>query len=163
LGLIGTVAGGFMKFKTMKEMNVHQQRMVELESAALVQEAEMNQRMTEIQVEGALSIAEAEAAQQALSGSYKEATSRWSSASTGFANIALVFVDVVRGLTRPVLTFYLIWNANRTLERMTTVTDGITDPLLMYIAQANVLMASTSVTWWFGDRAVNKFLTRKFA
>ena len=55
-----------------------------------------------------------------------------------FISLLLALVDVVRGLTRPVLTFSLVLFA------------------FHYGNTEMIAIANTAVVWWFGDRVFNK-------
>ncbi|MEW8091010.1 MAG: hypothetical protein AB2784_15440 [Candidatus Thiodiazotropha endolucinida] len=75
------------------------------------------------------------------------------------AGFFLAIVDVVRGLMRPVITLYTLglltaigWllyeAANEVIPKMPA--------LWLEIVQAVILLATTSVTWWFGSRQMRR-------
>lgn len=82
---------------------------------------------------------------EAMAGSYKEASKRWS--KTGDPK-ALVWVDVVRGLTRPALT--ILFLALTAAIWFTTDDAAIKDK----VTHTVLYMATVTGCWWFGTRAV---------
>lgn len=93
----------------------------------------------------ALQTAEIEAEGRALDASYAEARARWSGPGEGGLIVA---VDVVRGLTRPLITWLLIglvagiyWTALPEEEALRT-----------RIVATVLYLATTCVVWWFGGR-----------
>ena len=93
-----------------------------------------------------------EAEWEAVHASYKEAARRWSRAGdSGW----MVFVDVVRGLTRPALTWasvaglgWIWWF----LPVEAAVSERVVDTI--------IYLASTCVLWWFGARGIDKSVRR---
>ena len=107
--------------------------------------AEVEARSAEHRATLALQSAEIEAETRALEASYSDARRRWSRAGEGGW---IVGVDVVRGLTRPVLTWLLIllvagiyWTALPDEEALRT-----------RIVATVLYLATTCVVWWFGGR-----------
>ena len=102
-----------------------------------------------VEADGAIKTAELGAEQQALEGSYKEASARWSTGQSSW----LIAVDFIRGITRPLLTWfgltstilviYLLWETMPVAAQKDTI-----DQLM--------IITSTMVTWWFGARHIRK-------
>ncbi len=90
-----------------------------------------------------------EAAGAALEASLKAAATRWSAAGdSGW----IVFVDVVRGLTRPALTMALV-------ALVAAIYFCSTDPgdeLRGRIIDTVLYLATASTLWWFGARQLQR-------
>lgn len=93
----------------------------------------------------ALETAEVEAETAALEASYAEARQRLSSPGEGGAIVA---VDVVRGLTRPLITWLLV---ALVAAIYWTSLPGEED-LRSRIVATVLYLATTCVVWWFGGR-----------
>lgn len=110
-----------------------------------VELAQIEARSVEHRATLALQTAELEAEGRALEASYADARQRWSRAGEGGAIVA---VDVVRGLTRPLITWLLIglvagiyWTSLPDEEALRT-----------RIVATVLYLATTCVVWWFGGR-----------
>ena len=139
-GLLGTgISFGVDYFKTKQQ---HQQevelRRIDLEVART--EQAHAERVVAMEAESTRD----QAAYAALEASYQEAGRRW---SRGDAR-GLVFVDVVRGLTRPTLT----WGFVALMGAIYFTAAADQADLQERIVQTVLYLASTCVTWWFGAR-----------
>ena len=89
----------------------------------------------------------------ALEASYRNAGARWSRGDSGW----LVAVDVVRGLTRPVLTWIFV---GLTGALYWSIADSvvIAEEMAMRarIVDTVLYLATTCVLWWFGARQLAK-------
>jgi hypothetical protein len=142
-GLIGTALSGVMKFFNMKQEQAHELKVMEMELRQMDKEAEIALSIEEKKQEGK----EAEAAWRGLEASYREAGQRWSTGDSGW----IVFVDVVRGLMRPLLTLLLV-----VLMGVIYFTLGADKPSMQDQIIATVLyLATASVLWWFGSRMLD--------
>ena len=110
-----------------------------------VELAQIEARSVEHRATLALQTAELEAEGRALEASYADARERWSRAGEGGAIVA---VDVVRGLTRPLITWLLIglvagiyWTSLPGEEALRT-----------RIVATVLYLATTCIVWWFGGR-----------
>lgn len=139
-GLIGTALSGVMKFFTMKQEQSHELKVMEMELKHMDKEAEVALKIETKKQEGK----EAEAAWRGLEASYREAGQRWSTGDSGW----IVFVDVVRGLMRPLLTLALV-----ILVGTIYFTLGADKPTMQEQIVSTVLyLATAAVLWWFGSR-----------
>jgi hypothetical protein len=73
----------------------------------------------------------------------------------------LVIVDFVRGMTRPGLTLYLIWEVHKTRAEIEAIlaeagVSGISigEAIGVYtlVVETILFLVTTAVTWWFGTR-----------
>jgi len=73
---------------------------------------------------------------------------------------AMAFVDMVRGLIRPVLTAYLVWTAECMRTDMQAILNrygtqlpvATVQELLMQVTSTLLYLATVAVVWWFGTR-----------
>lgn len=77
--------------------------------------------------------------------------------STGSTNPWLTFVDVVRGLVRPVLTatllVYMMWTMFFLAKTYNVVlSEAQVYDLVFLIVENLVICSSLALTWWFGSR-----------
>ncbi len=138
-GIIGTVISKAFGFFEDKQSHQHKVELKRLELEELKAMAQAEQASAETRQEW-----------QALRASYKEAATRLSSGQSK----ALVYVDVVRGLTRPVLTllflvltgaiFFTLVPPVLETESMLAIGDRIIDTVLY--------LTGLTVSWWFGTR-----------
>jgi hypothetical protein len=139
-GLIGTALSGVMKYFTNKQEQSHELQVMEMELKHMDKEAEVALKIEEKKQEGK----EAEAAWRGLEASYREAGQRWSTGDSGW----IVFVDVVRGLMRPLLTLALV-----VLMGTIYFTLGVDKPTMQSQIVSTILyLATAAVLWWFGSR-----------
>ena len=96
----------------------------------------------------------AQAELSALQASYVEATRRWSRPGDG---MLMQFVDVVRGLTRPALTWGFVALTGAIYFTMGD-TDAIHDGenVRVRIVETVLYLTTTCVLWWFGARQLAK-------
>ena len=183
-GLIGTVTTSIMNFKTMKLKNEHDEKMVQLETAAMKEEAKMQIEVTKAEIEGAVELADSQAyLQSQKTGNEPMFATEWIDKlfsvtgwiryfSIPFAvliSCAFAFVDFLRGFMRPGLTLYVtgmstvitymawdILNKHGMSQMTVTQAIGIYDQVTSII----IYLTVSCVTWWFGDRTTAKFLQK---
>jgi len=139
-GLIGTALSGVMKFFTMKQEQGHELKVMEMELKHMDKEAEVALKIESKKQEGK----EAEAAWRGLEASYREAGQRWSTGDSGW----IVFVDVVRGLMRPLLTLCLVILMGLIYFTLAPDKPQMQDQIIATI----LYLATAAVLWWFGSR-----------
>ena len=186
-GLIGSVITGVTNYKTKKLETAHEEKMVELESAAMKLEAEMNIAITKAEIEGEVELADSAAYLESLkSGQTSFFGKDWIDklfniqgkflgplaklVGIGVAG-AFGFVDWLRGFMRPALTSYLIgmstlitfmaWNIIQE-HGLQTITADQSVLIFREVTSIIIYLTVSCVTWWFGDRSMSKFITRKF-
>ncbi len=143
-GLIGTALSGVMKFLNAKQEQSHELKVMEMELRHMDKEAEVALKIESKKQEGK----EAIAAWAGLEASYKEAGQRWSTGDSGW----IVFVDVVRGLMRPLLTLTLVVLMGTIYFTLATDNMEMRDQIIATV----LYLATASVLWWFGSRAISR-------
>ena len=136
-GLLGTIVSGIAGHFQAKQK--HKQdlelKKVDLEQAKVISEGRVDA-----------------AAYQGLAASYQEASARFSRPGDSFL---LVMVDIVRGLTRPVLTFglaglvgYIYITVGGASYARLELQDNIVETILF--------LTTAAVLWWFGSRQIER-------
>ncbi|MBW2610442.1 MAG: hypothetical protein JRC68_08890 [Deltaproteobacteria bacterium] len=178
-GLLGTIVSGVLKY-----FNTRQQQKYELQKM----EMELKQISAEVAHAEKIAVIEAEAAErkaewEGLRASYREAATRFSAGE----HPALVWVDVVRGLMRPVLTLGLVilvgivfFKAGGDVDTASLdqiiascqelgktgaelkdcITSKSTESAQLRIINTILYLATAAVLWWFGSRQIEKGLKR---
>jgi len=189
-GLIGNIVGGIFKFKTAKlqqeiqtASHLHEVAMVKAESDAMIAEAKANIAITRAQVEGAIDLEDAKAFIQAQKEGNKAlfdnkwidklftVTGKWQIITLPLASLIATlfgFTDFLRGIIRPMLTIYLCgvttwitilaWKIMQTHGISLTATQAIS--IFNDTTGVVTYLTISAVTFWFGDRSMNKFLTQ---
>lgn len=182
-GLIGNAVSAFMNYKTKKLEFNHEEKMIELETTAMIKEAEANIQIEKARIEGEVQIADAQAYMESIKQGNdsimekewivkmfdNEGKSKWitipiaSLAVGGFA-----IVEWLRGFMRPALTMYLTgvttwvtWMAWDIIQQAggaeaMTVTQSV--EIFNNVTSIVVYLTVSCVTWWFGDRRLSKML-----
>ena len=148
-GLIGTVISGGMKFFENRQKHSHELAIMEMEMKQMDKEAQIAKDIKELDMEGK----DRAAAWSALEASYKESTARMSSGD----HPALVWVDVVRGLMRPLITvglLVLIAVIYFQLSESLLAPDGT--PMEVFVINTVLYVGTTAVLWWFGTRNLSQ-------
>lgn len=188
-GLIGNIVGGIFKFKTAKlqkeiqaAQNTHEIAMVKAESDAMIAEAKANIAITRAQVEGAIDLEDARAFVEAQKEGNKQMFShkwidmlmnvqgKWQLITLPIAmliSILFALTDFIRGLIRPALTIYLCgvttwvtmmaWDIMQKHGIELTATQALAT--FGEVTGVVTYLTISAVTFWFGDRSMNKFLT----
>lgn len=190
-GLVGPIITAVQQYKMQKLKNEneaaqrqHELAMVDAETRAMVAETEANIRVAEAKIAGEIELADAEAytisqeqAGRRLFGErYMDALlgeeGRWRYLTVPVGLVLcwmFGFVDVLKGLTRPVLTYYLVgcttwvtWMAWQIVQKasLTTLTPVDAFEIFWKVVSIVVYLTVSSVTWWFADRRMAKFLSR---
>jgi hypothetical protein len=184
-GLLGTALGQIFKYKTEKMNNEHDRGMLQLETQAMIQEAEMQIQVTKSRIEGEIELAEISAYEESIKSGQKSLFGKdWldkmfnmpgkmGAVAKFFAVwIAVAFggVDILRALMRPVLTIYtmaaasyLTYLAWRMINEAGIGAMTIQEALARYaqVSDALIYLAISAFTWWFGDRMTSKFLQQR--
>ena len=140
-GFLGTVATGVFEMLDARRRDAQELELRKLDIQMVNVEAAAAQRQAAL----ALESAEIRAESAALEASYREAGARWSAAGEGGWIVA---VDVVRGLTRPVLTVGLVVVV-ACIYASTTPDEA---PVREQIVATVLYGMSAALVWWFGDR-----------
>lgn len=177
--ILGGVFGGVLSWFKGWQEDRHEAKMVELkmqdkaldrqhELACMDREAESAERLALIRSEGEQSVAELSALEQAIKAEARGAT--WSKAAlgnlqgfwAGLVAFLLAMVDVVRGLTRPVITAYLVGLVTVMFVQLMTKVTGIDSnqafTLVLRIVDMVLFLTCTAVGFWFGSRGTSRKL-----
>jgi hypothetical protein len=183
-GLIGNIISGVMNYKTQKLKNEHEQKMVELETTAMREEAKMKIEVTRAEIEGAVELADSKiyGVSQEL-GNVDQFSDKWieklftvegpigkffAIPAAIMIAISFGFVDWLRGFMRPAITMYLTgmttvitWMAWDILQKHGVQTMTVAEAIGIFdqVISIVIYLTVTCVTWWFGDRRMAKFLT----
>lgn len=131
-GLLGTVFSKVFGFLETKQRHKNELELRNLDIKMMEVEALNAERQHALELE-----------QKAFEASYSDATKRWTrNGDSG----ALVFVDVVRGLTRPVITVLFMALAAAIYFH---TEDG---DVQGRIINTSLYLWAVTVTWWFGTR-----------
>jgi len=188
-GLIGNAFTTWFKYKNAKMEYAHEEKMVNLETQAMIQEAEMNIQITKSRIEGEIELADSAAFTTSQKvGQEKLFHEKWIDMimeggkrkwtgwffrlmGTGIA-AAFAFVDWLNSAMRPALTIYLVggstyitylaWNILQTagVESL-NVSEAL--QIFQQVTSTMIYLAVSAVTWWFGDRTMSKYLQQQGA
>jgi len=183
-GLIGNAFTTWFKYKNAKMEYTHKEKMVDLETQAMMKEAEMQIQVTKSRIEGEIELADAAAFTTSQKvGSQKLFHEKWIDMImeagkrkwTGWfyrfmgtmIAAAFAFVDWLNTAMRPTLTIYLVGGSTyitylswQILQKagveMITATQAL--DIFQQVTSTMIYLAVSAVTWWFGDRTMSKFL-----
>ena len=143
-GLLGTVISAGAEWLREKQRHAHEVALRRLDLEIMTAEAASAERIAAVERE----TEETRAGHAALAASYQAATTRMSRGDSRW----LVAVDVVRGLTRPALTWaFVVLTGAMYFTAGTLRTD-----LGAQIVDTTLYLATTCVLWWFGARHVGR-------
>lgn len=187
-GLIGNAFTTWFKYKSIKIENEHKEKMLALETRAMIQEAQMQIQVTKARIEGEVELADAAAYKESLkSGQTQMFSEKWIDSLLGakregklgaitgffaqvfatFIMLGFAFIDWMRGFMRPALTIYLVgastwltYMAWGILEKAQggAITITTAEDVFAQVVSTIIYLAVSAVTWWFGDRTMSKFL-----
>ena len=159
-GLLGSLFKGVGDFFKRRQEMAHERDMRKLDMEMMDKEWEYRDRAAAR--EGEVRLQEAEAGLQAASYDHDRAAySTGFKVRLAFSRVALVLVDVVRGLTRPVLTAVMLWMVWDTrcevyaaLESagIDRIDVAAAMDLQKRIGCTILYLGTMCVAWWFGDR-----------
>lgn len=164
-GLLGAVFSQMSDYFKQRQLHAHQLKMRELDLREM--DAEHKYRIRDREIEGAAREAEAET--QALVASHASDRATYlsvlgalrSDAAEIVAAVAMSCVDLLRGVVRPALTIYLIWQVEQVRAEVRAVLDGVglqafdagqALDLYAQVVLTILYLAATALFWWFGTR-----------
>ncbi len=187
-GLIGNAFTTWFKFKNAKMQYEHEEKMVDLETTAMIKEAEMNIQVTQSRIEGEIELADAAAFTTSQKvGQEKLFHEKWiemimeaGRADKWYSFIfkitgavisaSFAFVDWLNAMMRPTLTLYLIgastyitilaWEIMQS-HGLVTMTSMQAIAIFNQVSSTMIFLTVSCVTWWFGDRTMSKFLQQQ--
>ena len=146
-GLLGTAVSFFTSYFQARQRHAQEMELRRLDLEMTEAEAASAERVAAVEAESARD----QAAWSALETSYRAASRRWSRGDSKW----LVFVDVVRGLTRPGLTFLFVGLVGAIYFTLGG-SDMETIDIRPHIIDTVLYLATTCVLWWFGARQLAK-------
>jgi hypothetical protein len=186
-GLIGNAFTTWFKYKNAKMEFDHEEKMVNLETQAMIQEAQAQIQVTKARIEGEVELADSAAFDTSQKvGNARLFHEKWidmimaagdgkwtgwifkllgSLIGAGFA-----FTDWLNGMMRPALTAYLIGGASYITYLAWQIMEasgiGIMTAdqaigIFQQVTSTMIYLAVSAVTWWFGDRTMSKYLQDK--
>lgn len=185
-GLIGNAFTSWFKFKNLKMELTHKEKMVTLETTAMIQEAQAQIKVTQARIEGEIELADAAAFETSQKvGSQKLFHEKWIDMLMeagkakwygwilqiigGMIAAAFAFVDWMNTAMRPTLTAYLMgcstyitfmaWKIMQTNGLDITADQAVA--LFGQVTSTMIYLTVSAVTWWFGDRSMSKFLQQQ--
>lgn len=161
-GILGSLVSGATDYFKSKQLFLHEREMVKLETIQLEKELENAREITRMEGETKRDVADA----TALSTSYSADVASY---ALGKARESkwFVFVDVLRGVIRPMLTIYLaavVTFMYIDFYALMHNADAVPVQDIVQMSQQIVYtvlyVATTVILWWFGSR--NKISKRLF-
>jgi hypothetical protein len=188
-GLIGNAFTTWFKFKNAKMEYDHKEKMVSLETQAMIQEAQMQIQVTKARIEGEVELADSAAFDTSQKiGSQKLFSEKWIDMImaagerkwTGWffklmgtiIAAAFALTDWLNGMMRPVLTIYLVGASSYITYLAWVVLQKAGFELISTMSAVSLFeqvsntityLAVSCVTWWFGDRTMSKYLQEQGA
>jgi len=179
-GVLGTIGGIFTKWmdhkNKMEEMELESKERAADRAhdlACIAAETEKATKIANLQAEKEMDLARTNAAAQQMLAEFttlnkaidaEAAGATWSTAWAsklsgawaGLAGMMMVIVDMVRGLTRPGLTLYLVILVtimyNSMVQKATVLTAEQSFQVCNSIVNMALFLASSAVSFWFGSR-----------
>ena len=186
-GLVGNAFTSWFKYKNLKMELTHKEKMVDLETQAMIQEAQMQIDITKSRIEGEIELADAAAFDTSQKiGSQKLFHEKWIDmimeagradkwysfvfkVAGTMISASFAFVDWLNAMMRPTLTIYLIgassyitllaWKIMQTHGLDLTADQAVA--IFNQVSSTMIFLTVSCVTWWFGDRSMSKFLQQR--
>ena len=189
-GLIGNAFTTWFKYKNAKLDNEHKEKMVKLETDAMIQESQMQIQVTKSRIEGEVELADAAAFDTSQrTGTKQLFHEKWiemiMTAGEGkkwtgwifyligtFISAAFALVDWLNAAMRPTLTLYLVGSSTyitylawEIMQKagLETLSNAQAVGIFNQVTSTMIYLAVSAVTWWFGDRTMSKYLQQKDA
>jgi hypothetical protein len=183
-GLIGSITTSITNYKIQKLKNEHEVIMVKENTKAMIAETEANIKITQVESEAAIELADSQAYLKSIElGNKNMFSQKWIDKLfmvTGWVRfiaipvgvlIAFLFgmVDFLKAFTRPGITWlftgatlFLAYTAYQVLgaSGMSAMDTTAAMAILTHVMDIVLYLTVSCVTWWFGDRRIAKFLTR---
>ena len=145
----------------LQEKNKHELALREKDRLLMEMEAKNGLALAGLNAEREISVA----SYNALAGSYEADKATYATGDVARNSKLFIFVDFVRGMTRPtltgymavlftVLTAYVTWQVFNFSPELLTDKTFIKQAFLALV-EATIFMATTVILWWFAARGVN--------
>ncbi|MDE0387444.1 MAG: hypothetical protein OXI75_01985 [Rhodospirillales bacterium] len=152
-GLLGTALSAVVDFFQSRQRHAQELDLRRLDIELAKAEAEGAAAHAAIEAQATREKAEWEA----MEASYREAARRWSRPGEGWA---MQLVDVVRGLTRPALTWSLFALVGA-IYFLLGASDLAAVSLRPRIVETVLYLFTAAILWWFGARQIEKRRSRE--
>ncbi len=152
-GLLGTALSAVVDFFQSRQRHAQELDLRRLDIELAKAEAEGAAAHAAIEAQATREKAEWEA----MEASYREAARRWSRPGEGWA---MQLVDVVRGLTRPALTWSLFGLVGA-IYFLLGASDLAAVSLRPRIVETVLYLFTAAILWWFGARQIEKRRSRE--
>ena len=152
-GLLGTALSAVVDFFQSRQRHAQELDLRRLDIELAKAEAEGAAAHAAIEAQATRERAEWEA----MEASYREAARRWSKPGEGWA---MQLVDVVRGLTRPALTWSLFALVGA-IYFLLGASDLAAVSLRPRIVETVLYLFTAAMLWWFGARQIEKRRSRE--
>lgn len=174
-GLIGVGLQQFFAYKQKQQdieivklnlENSLQLAKIETERVQLKSQGEL--QVAQVVAEGATNVAEEETAVRTFEASIENDSSKYTPVeafkvenwATKVGTFMLAFVDAVRGITRPAMTWYLCgltsamfyWSSNLAAQKGVTLDSTQVVALIQQVISTVLYVFTTAAVWWFGSR-----------
>jgi hypothetical protein len=189
--LVGIVGSGVTAFANYKTSQLQAQEReaerrfelakIEAETKALIAESEANIKVAQVSYAGQVDVEEAHAFTESLKDAGRTYLSEGvilsmyergpvMSALAAFLTFLLGLCDVLKGLMRPCLTIYVMliasWVTYESYEIFSAFEIARFDAQEAWVSWKStvdfiLLLASTLISWWFGDRRLTKFMMQQ--
>lgn len=185
-GLLGNAFTTWFKFKNAKLEYAHEEKMIELNTQALIERTRMQIEATKVHIAGEIELADSEAykvSQQ--SGQKRLFHEKWIDMLMSFGDkkwfgwffILLgtiisgffALVDWLNSMMRPALTIYLIgastwitllaWKIMKQYGITLTASQAV--DIFTQVTSTMIYLSVSAVTWWYGDRTMSKYLQER--
>lgn len=165
LGLLGVGAQMWAKHKTEQAKYAYDIAMRQADREEMSLEHQFKMKETEAQASRDIAVANqrriATESQAAADIEMADIDLRVQSYDMDKATYGGGFVDVVRGLMRPILTVYFAILMSLITYKLFEITGQMVGTataqfMLKEVINSCIFLATTSVTWWFGSRPVNR-------
>jgi len=183
-GLIGNAFTTWFKYKNAKMEYTHKEKMVDLETQAMIKESEMQIQVTKARIEGEVELADSAAFDTSQKAGNQQLFAdkwidmimanrdrKWTGWFFGLLGTLIAggfaLVDWLNGMMRPALTIYLVgtssyitylaWKIMQDVG-IETFTAAQALGIFQQVTSTMIYLAVSAVTWWFGDRTMSKFL-----
>ena len=150
-GLLGTLISGVLGLFKAKQDLKREIALRRLDIELAQAEGASAERVAVLDLEART----VEAEYEALTASYREAARRWSKPGDHWA---IIWVDVLRGATRPGLTWLHLVLVAVIFFALSLAEAVAVHPLQKLIVHAVLYVYVSASVWWFGGRQVEKFL-----
>ena len=177
-GLVGNIITSVTNFKSQKLKNIHDEKIIELETKAMLAKVEAGIKVTKAKVTGEIDKLEEKTYKENIVKANKTLLSKdvitklFEHKGTKWLGAILTFllgiVDVLKGFIRPVLTVYLVvltswltyYSATILSAKESLLSASEASAIFSKVTDIVIYLTVSVVTWWFADRRVAKFLGR---